>query len=132
MNQSELLSIFFTLFLGVGIVLNYNLIYATVHKKSEWRMAGNLNKQFLHVHEKLGAFTYALATIWYLFWSHRFETQGLWFTSMIVDAYLLTRIAAWIVLSRRAALTKQRSEMAKLGPDGSHVPVGLSNTSNSL
>lgn len=132
MTSIEMLSVVFTLFLGVGIVLNYNLIYSTVHKRSEWQIAANINKQFLKVHAKIGWGAYVLGAIWYLFWSNHFSQHDLWFTALVIDAYLMTRIAAWIVLSRRAVLAKQRAEMAKIGPDGSHGPAGLSNTSNTL
>lgn len=123
MTITEFLALILTMYVAVGIMANYNLIYAAANKKREWHSTSTFNYGYRRTYKNFGWFLYVLAVLWYAGWSIALNNEGMWLTSLGVDIFLLTRVAAWFVLHARGKSLKQRTMMAGLGPSGKLEPL---------
>lgn len=115
-----------TLWLVMGVAANYNIIWVGIHKGPQWFLTRQYDRGFVYGHAKLRNAIYGVAVLSYSLLGGYFHHAGYWFTVWLITIYLVTRVAAWIVLHKRLMFLKRRTYFEAFGPTGKHHPeIGI-------
>lgn len=124
MTLEETLALVFGVVMLLGVMCNYNLVYAEIHRAAAWGVTNIYNKLFNRSYRRFGWLTYPIVFNLYVWGILGFHDNGFWVTSLLMVIYLFTRIPAWFVLKKRATFVKRRNRLESFGPvPGTLAPV---------